>query len=164
MTFKRLDKKDYTKLMGSVDSKINQNHLILRFIDFDFDPDLITDKLGLAPLSTGQKGDEYFIWPQKDISKIRNCSHWDFEWKLMTNDFIGDLIDKFFKEVITPRLDSIKEIGLNCETTRFLIVQYYYTGHNPGYGFEKEQIKLLADINAEIDMDIYCLCEDEENE
>jgi hypothetical protein len=41
------------------------------------------------------------------------------------------------------------------------MVQYYYTGHNPGYGFKKEQIKILADINAEIDMDIYCLSKDE---
>ncbi len=161
MTLKRLDKNDYKKLMGSTDSEINQNHLTLRFIDFDFAPDLITKKLGLEPLSTGQKGDEYFIGPQKDIPRIRECSHWDYEWKIKTNDFIGDLIDKFFNVIIIPRLKSIKDIGLNCKTTRFLIVQYYYTGHNPGYGFEKEQIKILADINAEIDMDIYCLCDDE---
>lgn len=161
MTFKRLGKKDYKKLMGSTDSEINRNHLIIRFLDFDFDPDLITKKLELEPLSTGQKGDEYFVGSQKQISKFRECSHWDYEWEIKSNDFIGDLIDKFFKGIIIPRLGSIKEIGLNCKTIRFIIVQYYYTGHNPGYGFEKEQIKILADINAEIDMDIYCLCEDE---
>ena len=93
MTFKRLDKKGYKKLMGSADSEINRNHLILRFLDFDFDPDLITKKLGLEPLSTGQRGDEYFVGPQKEISKFRDCSHWDYEWKITTNDFIGDLID-----------------------------------------------------------------------
>ena len=64
MTYKRLDKKDYKKLMGTADSETNQNHLILRFLDFDFDPDLITKKLGLEPLSTGQIGDEYFVGPQ----------------------------------------------------------------------------------------------------
>ena len=161
MTFKRLDKKDYKKITGSIDSEINRNHLILRFLDFNFDPDIITQKLGLEPISTGQKGHEYFIGPQKDIPKNRECNHWDYEWKIKTNDFIGDLIDKFFEEIIIPRLESIKDIGLNCQTIRFIIVQYYYSGHNPGYGFEKEQIKILADINAEIDMDIYCLCEDE---
>ncbi|MBL4560976.1 MAG: DUF4279 domain-containing protein [Labilibaculum sp.] len=147
--------------MGTNDeSEINQNHLIFRFLDFDFDPDLITQKLLLQPFSTGQKGEEYFIGPQKDIPRIRDCSHWDFEWKIKTNDFIGDFIDKFFKEIIVPRLESIKEIGLNCQAIRFIIVQYYYTGYNPGYRFEKEQIKILADLNAEIDMDIYCLYED----
>ncbi len=160
MTLKRLDKKDYKKLISSADSEINRNHLILRFLDFDFDPDLITKKLGLEPSSTGQKGDKYFDGPQKEISKFRDCSHWDYEWEIATNNFIGDLIDKFFNDIIIPRLSSIKEIGLNCKTIRFIIVQYYYSGHNPGYGFEKEQIKILADLNAEIDMDIYCLCED----
>ena len=81
--------------------------------------------------------------------------------KINSNEFIGDIIDKFFKEIIIPRIDLIKEIGQKCEAVRFIIVQYYYTGNNPGYGFEKEQIKVLAEINAEVDMDIYCLGEDE---
>ena len=81
--------------------------------------------------------------------------------KINSNEFIGDIIDKFFKEIIIPRIDLIKEIGQKCEAVRLIIVQYYYTGNNPGYGFEKEQIKVLAEINAEVDMDIYCLGEDE---
>ncbi len=162
MNFKRLDKKDYKKLMEKTnDSGINQNHIILSFLDFDFDPDLISEKLGLKSLSNGQKGDVYFADTQKQTAKTKDCSHWDYELKIKSNDFIGDLIDKFFKEIIIPRIDSIKEIGQNCEAVRFVIVQYYFTGHNPGYGFNKGQIKILADINAEIDIDIYCLSEDE---
>jgi hypothetical protein len=159
MNFRRLTKKDYLRLMGN-NSEVNQNHLIIRFLDFDFSPDLITKKMGLEPTSTGQKGEEYFIGPQKENSKFRECSHWDYEWKIKTNDFICDLFDRFFKEIIISRIDSIKNIGLNCKTTRLIIVQYYYSGQNPGYGFVKEQIKILADINAEVDMDIYCLCEE----
>ena len=34
-----------------------------------------------------------------------------------------------------------------------IIVQYYCTGNNLGYVFEKEQIKILAEIHAEIDID-----------
>ena len=161
MNFKQLNKEDYKKLMGTSDSETNQNHLILRFLDFDFDPDLISKKLQLEPMSSGLKGEEYFFGPQKQISKFRECNHWDYEWKNYSNDFIGDYIEKFFNEIIIPRLDLIKEISLDCKTIRFIIVQYYYTGHNPGYGFEKNQIKILADINAEVDMDIYCLNKDE---
>jgi len=160
MIYKRLEKKEYKKIMGSSDSEINQSHLVLSFIDFDFDPNLITKKLKLEPTSIGEKGEEYLIGSQKKISKFREISHWDFEWKTQSNDFIGNLIEKFFNEIIIPRISSIKEIGLNCKKIRFTIVQYYYSGHNLGYGFEKEKIKILADINAEIDMDIYCLCED----
>lgn len=75
MTFKRLDKKDYKNLMGTkVDSEINQNHVILRFIDFDFNPDEITDKLGLKPLSIARQGEEYFVGPQK-VLKICEFNH-----------------------------------------------------------------------------------------
>ena len=162
MDFKRLDKKDFKTLMGMKNgSEINQNHLMLYFLDFDFNPDLITEKLGLEPHSIGRKGEKYFIGYHKEIEKIRDCSHWKFEWEIKSNDFIGDMIDLFFKEIIIPRKSLIKEIGENCQMIRLTIVQYYYTGHNPGYGFDREQVKVLADINADIDMDIYCLCEDE---
>jgi hypothetical protein len=160
MSFKKLNKNDFKKLMGTDGSETNQNHIILQFFDFDLAPDFITDQLGLEALSTGQKGEEYFIGPQKQISRIRECSHWEYEWKIHSNDFIGEMIDQFFKEIIIPRVDLIKEIGRHCETVRLTVVQYYYTGHNPGYGFDKRQIKILSAINAEVDMDIYCLCGD----
>jgi hypothetical protein len=160
MTFERLNKKDYKKLMGTDGEETNQNHILLQFYDFDFAPDFISQKLDLEPLSTGQKGDEYFVGPQKQISKVRACSHWEYEWKIYSNDFIGEMIDQFFKEIIVPRLDLIKDIAQHCETVRLTIVQYYYTGHNPGYGLSKEQINVLSAMNAEVDMDIYCLGED----
>ncbi|MCG8409971.1 MAG: hypothetical protein MI739_01665, partial [Bacteroidales bacterium] len=54
----------------------------------------------------------------------------------------------------------ITEISSKSEITRLIIVQYYNTGCNPEFAFEKEQIKMLAKIDADIDMDIYCLSED----
>ena len=141
------------------DSQCNQNHVILRFVDFDFDPDYITKKLELKPLSIGRQGEEYFVGPQQ-ICKVWEFNHWDYEIKTKNNDFIGDTVDLFFNKIISPRLDKIKEISLKSKITRLTIVQYYYSGHNPGYGFEREQVKILTDINAEIDMDIYCLADD----
>ena len=71
MIFERLKKKDYKKITGTDGYETNQNHLILRFLDFDFSPDLITDKLGLKPQSAGQKGDEYFLGSQKKKFKSK---------------------------------------------------------------------------------------------
>jgi len=160
MKYKLFDIKDYKNLKGIMkETEINRSHVILRFIDFDFDPDEISNKLGLMPLSIAIQGEEYFAGPQK-VSKKWEFNHWDYELKMITNDFIGDTIDKFFKDIIIPRLNDIKEISQKTRITRLIIVQYYYTGHNPGYVFEKEKIKILADINAEIDMDVYCLGED----
>jgi len=161
MTYKRLDKKDYRKIMETdTNSKINQNHIILRFLDFDFNPVFITKKLGLEPHSIARQGEEYFIGHQK-VLKVWEFNHWDYELKTMTNDFIGETVSQFFHEIIVPRLDEIKEISQKSKITRLIIVQYYYRGPNPGYVFEKEQIKILANINAEIDIDIYCISEDE---
>ena len=57
MNIKRLDKDDYKKLQNPDDDlEINQNQVILRFIDFDFNPDEITAKLGLTPLQLRGKG------------------------------------------------------------------------------------------------------------
>jgi hypothetical protein len=140
-------------------SQLNQNHIILRFIDFDLDPDEITKNLALEPLSIARKGQEYFVGPKR-MKKIWESNHWDYEIKTKTNDFIGETVNLFFDEIIAPRINEIKEISQKSRITRLILVQYYYTGCNPGYGFEKEQVKILADINAEIDMDIYCLSDD----
>jgi hypothetical protein len=158
MNLKRLNKEDYKNLQDS-EAEINQNHVILRFIDFDFSPDEITDKLGLIPLSIARKGEDYYVGKRKE-KKTWEFNHWDYEIMTKTSNFIGDSINDFFKTVIEPRLHLIKEISDKCKITRLIVVQYYYTSCNPGYSFEKEQIKMLADINAEIDMDVYCLSED----
>lgn len=161
MTLKRLDKEDFRKIMGASDSEINQNHVILRFINFDLNPDEITQKLGLEPLSIARQGEEYFVGKQR-VPKVWEFNHWDFELKTKTNDYIGETVDQFFNETIIPRLNEIKEISQKSSMTKIIIVQYYYTGHNPGYGFEKEKIKILAEINAEIEIDTYCLSVDEQ--
>ena len=154
--FERFNKSGFEKLMNSDNKvKINQNHLILTFADFDYLPDEITQKLALKPLSTGQKGE------LNSRGRIRDCSHWEYEWKKYSNDFIGAMIDGFFDEAIIPRLGVMHQISQTCQITRFTIVQYYHTGHNPGYTFSKGQIQLLATLNADIDMDIYCLSDEE---
>ncbi|MCW3787379.1 DUF4279 domain-containing protein [Plebeiibacterium sediminum] len=157
MNIKRLDKDDYKKLQGSDnDLEVNQNHVILRFIGFDFDPNEITERLQLKPLSIARKGEDYFVGKRK-VKKTWEYNHWDYELKTKTNAFIGETITEFFENIIEPRLELIKEISRKSDITQLIIVQYYYTGCNPGFAFEKKQVKILADINAEIDMDIYCL-------
>jgi len=160
MNIKKLDKADYKQLQDSDnDMEINQNHVILGFIDFDFNPDEITEKLELNPLSIARKGEEYFVGKRK-VKKTWECNHWDYELKTITNDFIGETINDFFETVIEPRFEIIKDISSKSEITRLIIVQYYYTGCNPGYSLNKKEVKMLAEINAEIDIDIYCLNED----
>jgi hypothetical protein len=156
MSIKYLSREDYKKLMEPNDHcNINQIHIALSFIDFEPDPEHISFKLGLKPISTARKGEEYSFSPKK----ISEYNHWEFEKKTKTNDFIGDVINDFISTIIKPRINSIKEISSIVKTTRLSIIQYYYTGNNPGLTLDKIHIKLLSDIEAEIDMDIYCLYE-----
>jgi len=68
--------------------------------------------------------------------------------------WIGNQIDEFIDNVIKPRQEKIKEIISTCDS-EFSIVQYIYEGCNPGLHFENDRLKIIADIGAEIDVDIY---------
>lgn len=140
-------------------NETNKNYILLRLFGFEFDPDKMTEFLNLTPRITGRKGKEYYVGPSNKLKKIWEYNHWEYESKKITNEYIGEFISSFFEEIIKPRLEILKKISKKCPTIRLVIVQYYYDSCNPGYNLTKEQIKLLAEINGEIEFDIYCLNE-----
>jgi hypothetical protein len=143
-------------LVNSDISELNENHIILSFHDFDYSPEVISNKLNIVPSDSGIKGEEYFIGKDNKVKKDRKANMWRFEWNLRTNDFIGDIIEKYIEEIIIPRVETIREISLTSEV-EFSIVQYYYDGCNPGVYIKKKHTKILAEINSSINIDIYCL-------
>jgi hypothetical protein len=157
--FRQLTPTDYNKLIDPDDGITNRNHIILGFYEFDYLPLTITKTLGLSPTETGLKGEEYETGGQKKIKRTRECNFWEIETKIITNEFIGDLVDKFAKEIIEQRVEKIRHISATSRT-KLTVVQYYYDGHNPGQFFDRQFVKLLADIGAEIDIDTYCLSSD----
>jgi hypothetical protein len=160
MNFKELTPTDNNKLSDSSDNEAtNRNHIIFSFYDFDVSPDDITNRLELSPTKTGLKGEEFEIGGRNKIKKIRDCNFWEFEIKAVTNDFIGDLVDKFAQDIIKDRTEEIKSLSSTCQC-KLTVVQYYKDGWNPGYFFSCDLVRLLADINAEIEIDTYCLSED----
>jgi len=160
MDFKKLTPSDYKKLDDSSDKgTTNRNHIIFGFYDFELHPDKITTSLNLTPTKTGLKGEEYEVGGQKRIKKARDYNFWELESIITTNDFIGDLLDKFVDNFIKDRIKEIKILSDNCQC-KLTVVQYYRDGLNPGYFFSRDLVKLLANINAEIDIDTYCLSED----
>jgi hypothetical protein len=154
-----LTPKDYKNLSGKT-SGINRNILSLGIYGFNEDPLFITEFLNLQPNSHGKKGEEYFIGKNKDIKKIVDENYWTYKWEQESNDFIGDFIEKFIDEIILQKFYKFKELSKKCEI-QFQIVQYYYTGWNPGVHIDKKKLKVLSEIEASIDIDIYCLSEEE---
>jgi hypothetical protein len=143
-------------------TEINKNYLLLRLFGFEFEPDKMTEFLGLTPQITGKKGEEYYVGPSKRLKKVWEHNHWEYEFKKITSEYIGKVISSFFEEIIKPRLAILKKISKKCPTVRLVVVQYYYDSCNPGYNLTKEQIKMLAEIKGEIEFDIYCLNESAE--
>jgi hypothetical protein len=151
--------KDYKNMTG-INNGINKNIISLGIFGFDEDPFYITEHINLQPNSYGKKGEEYFIGKNKDIKKIHDENNWSYKWEEESNNFIGDFIEKFIDEIILKRVDKFKELNRKCEI-QFQIVQYYSTGSNPGIHIDKKRLGALSEIGASIDIDIYCLSEEE---
>src|SRR5690242_9779836 len=104
----------------------NENYIGLKFFDFKFPHEIITEKLMLAPTKS----------KIKDITKrgtlLWKGNIWHYEEKKVTNEYIGDLAEEFILRVIAPIHGKIKEILNECNG-EIAIVQFYYNGPNPGY-------------------------------
>jgi len=132
---------------------INENYITLKFSDFEFPPEILTKKLNLDPTHTALLGETR----GKTILKW-NSNMWSYEEFIKTNDFIGDLVKNFISRIITPRLKEIKVLT-DAHYGELSIVQYYYSGWNPGYHFSKGILSVINKTGLDIDIDTYCLSE-----
>lgn len=135
----------------------NQNHIILWFLNFDFPHEEITSKLDLQPTRIAINGHEQVS--SNGVKKISRHTFWEFEWKYESNEFIGDIVERFVDEIIKPRTEQIKTLSGRTDT-EFKIVQYYYDGFTPGYHFTAQTLHTLSEANLEMDIDVYCLSKD----
>jgi hypothetical protein len=158
---RKLNRQEHKKLMGHSDTpETNQNHLKLVIYGFDYQPNLISEKLMIEPHSVGIKGESYEIGsPQNRIKKTHEYSYWEHEWKVYTNDFVGDIVEKYVDDFVRPNMASLIELSEDSDL-QFTVVQYYYDGCNPGFHFDKRVVKILSDLGASIDIDLYCLSDD----
>jgi hypothetical protein len=62
--------------------KENDNRIYLRFREFVFSPDEISDKLNLEPSDFGIKGSSYFVGPEKRrIEKKLKWNFWEYRFR-----------------------------------------------------------------------------------
>ena len=144
--------------------RINKNHIEIKFFDFEVSHDEITRRLNLQPTNFWVKGDKYLVGPaDMRTEKNRNKNYWGHEVKTESNDWVGELANKFIDEIVVPRTKMIKELTDEYHG-EFSVVQYMYDGCNPGLYFDKRQIKILNDCGLELNIDIYVLSDVEKNE
>ncbi len=135
-------------------------HTVLKISEFSCSPDELSSKLGLIPTKTGTKGQIYFIGPEKNkIQKVWDYNYWEYRIEKSDNTWISDQLDEFIKVVIIPIKDTLKGLSSECEI-EISLIQYSHISVNPGLHFDKTIIKTISEIDADLDIDIYCLCED----
>ena len=143
-----------TSTQAQIMERQNENHIILWFSDFDYLHEEISKKLSLAPTSIQLLNPD--LERNKYYAGKRNFSYWEYEWTPDSSEFIGDVAERFIKEIVKPRAQAIKELRATT-VGEFKIVQYYYEGCNPGYHLTIEAMSILVEANLELDIDTYCL-------
>ena len=119
----------------------------------DFDPDEITEFLGLEPTNIRRKG-----------SRIPGKFPEMNSWELSTEKVISEYIDVFEMStgvinILKPKLDLIIEAKRRFKAEpRFQVVLTFSTKEEhttPAIGFEVETIEFLGAIGAFVDVDTY---------
>jgi hypothetical protein len=134
-----------------------KNELIveLRVMGFDCHPSEITKLLKLQPTSTWIKG-ELVSKSGRGIKKNEE-NGWALraDWKSTEQpiDF-SDLFDDLSKRVF-PVKERFAE--LSKESSIQVACCAYIREYAPAFTLDEPTIRLLADINASVDFDIYCL-------
>ncbi len=119
----------------------------------NFDPNEMTDFLGLAPTSIKLKGSRV---PGR-IPKMNT-------WELSTENVVNDYINVFeMAEEIVNKLRPIKDLIIKAKerfnvSPRFEVVLWFSMNEEhstPAIGFEVDTVEFLGEIGAFIDIDTY---------
>jgi len=134
--------------------RVNENYIGLKLIGFECDFEEISEKLAITPTRIAKKGQNRSDRPGD--KRIWTSNYWEYERVTKSNDYIGNQITEFIDEVIIPQKDIIQALSTISEI-EFSIVQYMHYGCNPGFCLDNSQLKIIAEIGAKLNVDIYCL-------
>ncbi len=131
----------------------NEGRVYFELYGDHFDPDELTEFLGIEPTSTVRAGDMVFKKPAKQNS-----------WELSTENIVDEFIDIYelsssLINILKPKqskiLEAIDQFDLS---SKFEVVLWFSVNENhstPAIGFEAGTIELLGEIGAFIDIDTY---------
>lgn len=141
---------------------MNENHTTLKIFGFEGPVAELNARLQLEPTKIALKGEERSCGPSyRGEKRVYPWNYWEFRWTRSENRFIGDLVEEFMAHVVEPRKGALKEIIATC-SGELSVVQYYYSGCNPGFHLSAKTLSLLSHIGIEVNVDIYCLASEAE--
>ena len=119
--------------------------------DSDFDVNTITEALRMQP-SGCENRENTRINP---ITKQHNPGYWTLKSKTFKSFFAEDAIDDLMSK-IEGKVPLIKEIcNANNGEVSFDIVPSFYYKDTPSICFKREFLRLISELDAEIEIDMY---------
>lgn len=138
-----------------------ENDVKLIIFSDDFDADTVTERVGLMPTESLVKGSVKLIGPIGKEARIPIRHH---AWILRSSKPKSVSIDAHLANIfeqIAPYTNAIKKLVETTTCEAELSIGQYYYHCNPGFHFTTEHLNKLAEIGAELDLDVYTLEEDE---
>ncbi|MGA9380240.1 MAG: DUF4279 domain-containing protein [Phormidium sp.] len=122
---------------------------------FDFEPEEITAKLGIIPDETWRVGD--LITPRGTIRKKHNG--WRLNSKLEKSAELEDHVKSVLEQLQVGWLPLVELCSQYYAEIAGVI--YYWSGSVPAIHFDKHIMQQVAELNAEIDVDLYLLAKND---
>lgn len=132
------------------------------FEDF-FDPKDFSNHIGMQPTSFWYKGD--LIPPTKGLKSMPNApvktrkeSCWYYSTGYVETRFFEELSEPFV-ENFKSKIEKIKEYKSNKKVDiKIYIIAEININNDPVFSFSKNFLNLIHELDIDIDMDIYYLC------
>jgi hypothetical protein len=136
---------------------MNNISIAIKLSHFFVSSDTLSEKIGLQPTHSHREGETYTMkTPKGKVSKNYAYNYWEYREKFITDEWVQVLIDKFISDVLQPRKDILTELSLDGQL-EFFVGIHYQSEANPGFHFDVNNLKFLAEIKAELDIDMYFL-------
>jgi hypothetical protein len=136
------------------------NHKIFvafRLMNFDCTPEEITSKIGIVPAESWRAGEL--------VTKKGSMKHESNGWEVDSHAPRFEDLETHVKSVLEqlkPSWSSLVEISAQCYTEISCTIYIYSEAQVPAIHFDKDIVQQLAELNADIDIDLYILTDEED--
>jgi hypothetical protein len=138
----------------------NKIWIYLSIFGDNFNPGDLTAKINIQPTHTHRKGDiiprsrSIYVKPGSPPLR-RKEDAWDYDLgdiHTIDSDDISDIIEETFRDKVSDISEFVKTHNL---LVKLFVVLKIDPEQTPAVGFKPSFVKILGDLYAEIDMDIY---------
>jgi hypothetical protein len=122
----------------------------------NFDPDIITKKLGIKPTTSFKKDEEWRKHDRTGETIYRKFSSWVYRTEYVKTYEPEKLLDEIIY-TFSPLINELNELQKELNITfQIGIVLKIFGENSPGLHLRTDQIAFINSINADIDVDMYC--------